>query len=60
MLCRTSRLFLSLQQAFNERGVPAEILGLAGLLKLPEVVEVLAYARATSIRSRASHSGGSC
>ena len=47
VLCRTSRLFLSLQQAFNERGVPAEILGLAGLLKIPEVVEVLAYARAT-------------
>ncbi len=47
VLCRTSRLFLSLQQAFKERGVPAEILGLAGLLKMPEVVEVLAYARAT-------------
>ena len=47
VLCRTSRLFLALQQAFNERGVPAEILGLAGLLKMPEVVEVLAYARAT-------------
>ena len=47
VLCRTSRLFLSLQQAFTERGVPAEILGLAGLLKMPEVVEVLAYARAT-------------
>ncbi|HET9671531.1 MAG TPA: ATP-dependent DNA helicase, partial [Actinomycetota bacterium] len=47
VLCRTSRLFLSLQQAFAERGVPAEILGLAGLLKMPEVVEVLAYARAT-------------
>ena len=27
--------------------MPAEILGLAGLLKMPEVVEVLAYARAT-------------
>jgi DNA helicase II / ATP-dependent DNA helicase PcrA len=47
VLCRTSRLFLSLQQAFVEREVPAEILGLAGLLKMPEVVEVLAYARAT-------------
>ena len=47
VLCRTSRLFLALQQAFNERGIPAEILGLAGLLKMPEVVEVLAYARAT-------------
>jgi DNA helicase II / ATP-dependent DNA helicase PcrA len=47
VLCRTSRLFLALQQAFTERGIPAEILGLAGLLKMPEVVEVLAYARAT-------------
>jgi DNA helicase II / ATP-dependent DNA helicase PcrA len=47
VLCRTSRLFLSLQQAFADRDVPAEILGLAGLLKMPEVVEVLAYARAT-------------
>jgi DNA helicase-2/ATP-dependent DNA helicase PcrA len=47
VLCRTSRLFLSLQQAFTERGIPAEILGLAGLLKMPEIVEVLAYARST-------------
>ena len=46
VLCRTSRLFHMLQRAFGERGVPVEILGLAGLLKLPEVVEVLAYARA--------------
>ena len=28
--------------------MPAEILGLAGLLRLPEIVEVLAYARAVS------------
>ena len=41
-----SRLFGLLQRAFDERGVPVEIVGLAGLLKLPEVVEVLAYARA--------------
>ena len=46
VLCRTSRLFYLLQRAFAERAVPAEILGLAGLLKMPEVVEVLAYARA--------------
>lgn len=46
VLCRTSRLFFSLQQAFGERHVPVEIVGLAGLLKLPEVVEALAYARA--------------
>jgi DNA helicase-2/ATP-dependent DNA helicase PcrA len=48
VLCRTSRLFFSLQQAFAERDVPVEIVGLAGLLKLPEVVEVLSYARAVA------------
>jgi ATP-dependent DNA helicase UvrD/PcrA len=48
VLCRTSRLFGLLQRAFAERAVPVEILGLAGLLKQPEVVEVLAYARAAN------------
>ena len=48
VLCRSSRLFFSLQQAFAEHDIPVEILGLAGLLRLPEVVEVLAYARAVS------------
>jgi DNA helicase II / ATP-dependent DNA helicase PcrA len=48
VLCRTSRLFFLLQQAFAERGIPAEIVGLAGLLRLPEIVEVLAYARAAN------------
>jgi DNA helicase-2/ATP-dependent DNA helicase PcrA len=46
VLCRTSRLFEALQRAFTERDVPVEVVGLAGLLRLPEVVEVLAYARA--------------
>jgi len=48
VLCRTSRLFFLLQQAFSDGGVPAEIVGLSGLLRAPEVVEVLAYARATN------------
>ncbi len=48
VLCRSSRLFFSLQQAFAEREIPVEILGLAGLMRLPEIVEVLAYARAVS------------
>ena len=48
VLCRTSRLFVSLQEAFGELGIPVEIVGLAGLLKLPEVVEILAYARAAA------------
>jgi DNA helicase-2/ATP-dependent DNA helicase PcrA len=48
VLCRSSRLFVSLQEAFAERGIPVEIVGLAGLLQLPEVVEILAYARAVA------------
>jgi len=48
VLCRTSRLFVSLQEAFAEQAIPIEIVGLAGLLQLPEVVEILAYARATA------------
>ncbi len=48
VLCRKSRLFVPLQLAFAERGIPVEIVGLAGLLKLPEVVEVLAYVRAVA------------
>jgi DNA helicase-2/ATP-dependent DNA helicase PcrA len=46
VLCRTSRLFGLLREGFDQRSVPVEIVGLAGLLKMPEVVEVLAYARA--------------
>jgi DNA helicase-2/ATP-dependent DNA helicase PcrA len=46
VLCRTSRLFTLLREAFDEREVPVEIVGLAGLLRMPEIVEVLAYARA--------------
>jgi DNA helicase-2/ATP-dependent DNA helicase PcrA len=48
VLCRTSRLFTVLQRIFEEHAIPAEIVGLAGLLRLPEVVDVLAYARATN------------
>jgi DNA helicase-2/ATP-dependent DNA helicase PcrA len=48
VLCRKSRLFVPVQEAFAEARIPVEIVGLAGLLKLPEVVEVLAYARAVA------------
>ncbi len=48
VLCRTSRLFVSLQEAFAEKAIPVEIVGLAGLLQLPEVVEILAFARAAA------------
>lgn len=48
ILCRKSRLFSYLALQLRERGIPAEIIGLAGLLKLPEIQEVLAYARAVA------------
>ncbi len=48
VLCRTHRLFEPLQLSFADRNVPAEFIGLAGLIRLPEVVEVLAYARAAA------------
>lgn len=48
VLCRTHRLYEPLQLAFAERRVPAEFIGLAGLINLPEIVEVLAYARAAA------------
>jgi DNA helicase-2/ATP-dependent DNA helicase PcrA len=48
VLCRTHRLFEPLQLAFAARDIPAEFVGLAGLIHLPEVVEVLAYARVAS------------
>jgi DNA helicase II / ATP-dependent DNA helicase PcrA len=48
VLCRTSRLFVSLQEALGELAIPVEIVGLAGLLKMPEIVETLAYARAVA------------
>lgn len=48
VLSRKSRLFASLQQVFRQRGIPVEIIGLAGLLQLPEVQEILSYARATA------------
>ncbi|MEX0984044.1 MAG: ATP-dependent DNA helicase [Actinomycetota bacterium] len=46
VLCRRSSLTALLRRAFEEHDVPVEIVGLAGLLRQPEVVEVLAYARA--------------
>jgi DNA helicase-2/ATP-dependent DNA helicase PcrA len=46
VLCRSHRLFGPLEVAFAARGIPAEFLGLAGLTRLPEIVEVLAYASA--------------
>ena len=48
VLCRTSRLFPCCSARSRSTAIPVEIVGLAGLLKLPEVVDVLAYARAAN------------
>jgi len=48
ILCRSSRLFPYLQRALDEQDVPAEFVDLTGLLKLPEIIEILAYARAVA------------
>ena len=46
VLCRRTSLTALIRRAFEEHGVPVEIVGLAGLLRQPEVLEILAYARA--------------
>ena len=48
VLCRTSKLFTSIRQAFEDRDIPVQVVGLTGMLRLPEVVDVLAYARAAN------------
>ena len=48
VLCRTSRLFTLVRQALEGREIPVQVVGLTGMLKLPEVVDVLAYARAAN------------
>lgn len=43
ILCRSKRLFGKLLHSLTERGVPVEVVGLAGLLETPEVNDLLAY-----------------
>ncbi|MFN2491009.1 MAG: ATP-dependent helicase [Actinomycetota bacterium] len=45
ILCRTRRLFGPLQQALRARGIPVEVVGLGGLLTVPEVVDLLTHLR---------------
>ncbi|MFM7718215.1 MAG: ATP-dependent helicase [Actinomycetota bacterium] len=48
VICRRYRQYVPLRRAFDRRGIPGEFSGLAGLLQLPEIVEVLSYARAAA------------
>ena len=43
ILCRARSLFARLQRKLREKGIPVEVVGLAGLLTVPEVVDIVAY-----------------
>jgi DNA helicase-2/ATP-dependent DNA helicase PcrA len=52
VLCRKKRLFGSLAEVLREEGIPVEVVDLGGLLRLPEVVEVVAWLRVLADPSR--------
>lgn len=45
VLCRKKRLFIPFAEVLREEGVPVEVIDLGGLLRLPEVVDVVAWLR---------------
>ncbi len=45
VLCRKRSQFIPLRQALEARGIPCEVVGLGGLLSVPEVQDVVATLR---------------
>nr|MDP9497711.1 ATP-dependent helicase [Actinomycetota bacterium] len=45
VLCRKRSMFPRLREAFEARGIPVEVVGLGGLLDVPEVADVVATLR---------------
>ncbi len=45
VLCRKKRLFAPIAEVFRTEGIPAEVVDLGGLLRMPEVVDVVAWLR---------------
>jgi DNA helicase-2/ATP-dependent DNA helicase PcrA len=45
VLCRKRSQFVALRRALEERGIPCEVVGLGGLLSVPEVQDVVATLR---------------
>ncbi|HEY3684323.1 MAG TPA: ATP-dependent DNA helicase [Streptosporangiaceae bacterium] len=45
ILCRKRAQFPAIRQALEERGVPVEVVGLGGLLTVPEVADIVATLR---------------
>jgi DNA helicase II / ATP-dependent DNA helicase PcrA len=52
VLCRKKRLFGAIAEVLREEGIPVEVVDLGGLLRLPEVVEVVAWLRLLADPSR--------
>ncbi|NUL46329.1 ATP-dependent helicase [Cellulosimicrobium funkei] len=55
ILCRTRSQFEPLMEAMDRAGVPYEVLGLSGLLSVPEVADVIAVLQVISDPSRSDH-----
>jgi DNA helicase-2/ATP-dependent DNA helicase PcrA len=45
VLCRKKRLFPAIAEVLREEGIPVEIVDLGGLLRVPEIVDVVAWLR---------------
>lgn len=45
ILCRKKRLFAPIVEEFRARDIPVEVIGLGGLLKMPEVIDLVALLR---------------
>jgi DNA helicase-2/ATP-dependent DNA helicase PcrA len=52
VLCRKRRLFPAISEVLREEGIPVEVVDLGGLLKLPEIVDVVAWLRLLDDPSR--------
>jgi DNA helicase-2/ATP-dependent DNA helicase PcrA len=52
VLCRKKRLFGPIAEVLREEGIPVEVVDLGGLLRLPEVVDVVAWLRVLEDPSR--------
>ncbi|XKH56658.1 ATP-dependent helicase [Citricoccus nitrophenolicus] len=55
ILCRTRSQFEPLMEAMDLAGVPYEVLGLSGLLSVPEVADIIAVLQVISDPSRSDH-----
>ena len=55
VLCRKRSQFVALRQAIEARGIPVEVVGLGGLLVVPEVQDVVATLRCRIIAGAANN-----